>query len=106
MHLSISPRAPSTLSARVPAAKVHSWSCGGATTVRGTTAAASSLMQRQPPVARAKGVSTVDLILSIGVLVGFVCLYAVRTVIRMRKGNRAIVDETRLDALRRIEQAK
>ena len=54
----------------------------------------------------AKGVSAVDLILSIGVLVGFLCIYALRTVIRMRRGGRAIVDETRLDALRKIEQAK
>jgi hypothetical protein len=46
-----------------------------------------------------------SLILSIGVVVGFVCLYTLWTVIR-RKWRRDIVDETRLDALRKIEQAQ
>jgi hypothetical protein len=46
------------------------------------------------------------LILSIGVALGIVCIYTLRTVIRMRKGRRAIVGETRLDALRKIEQAR
>ncbi len=46
------------------------------------------------------------LTLSIGVVVGFGCLYALRTVIRMMKGRRAIGDETRLDALRKIDQAR
>jgi hypothetical protein len=46
------------------------------------------------------------LTLSIGVVVGFWCLYALRTVIRLMKGRRAIGDETRLDALRKIDQAR
>jgi len=46
------------------------------------------------------------LTLSIGVVVGLGCLYALRTVIRLMKGRRAIVDETRLDALRKIDQAR
>ena len=46
------------------------------------------------------------LILSAGVVMGFACIYTLRAVIRMRKGRRAIVGETRLDALRKIEQAQ
>jgi hypothetical protein len=46
------------------------------------------------------------LILGIGALGGLVCIFTLRTVIRMRNGRRAIVDETRLDALRKIEQVK
>ncbi len=46
------------------------------------------------------------LTISIGVVVCVGCLYAVRTVIRMMKGRRAVGDETRLDALRRIDQAR
>jgi len=46
------------------------------------------------------------LTLSIGVVVAFGCLYALRTVIRLMKGRRAIGDETRLDALRKIDQAR
>lgn len=45
-------------------------------------------------------------ILSIGVVVAFVSLYTLRAVIRMRKWRRAIMDETRLDALRKLEQAQ
>lgn len=64
-------------------------------------------MHRRSRVARGKGGSTVDgFILSTGVVVGFVCIYTLRTVIRMRKGRRAIVGETRLDALRRIEHSE
>ena len=46
------------------------------------------------------------LTLSIGVVVAFGCLYTLRTVIRLMKGRRAIGDETRLDALRKIDQAR
>ena len=45
-------------------------------------------------------------VVMVGVVVGFGCIYALRTVIRMMKGRRAIGDETRLDALRRIDQAR
>ncbi len=56
--------------------------------------------------ARAKGVSTVDILISsIGVVVGLASIYALGAAIVTRKRGRAIVDETRLDALRRIEQA-
>ena len=47
-----------------------------------------------------------SLSLSIGVVVGFVCIYTLWTAIRTMKRRRAIVDETRLDALRKIEQAQ
>jgi hypothetical protein len=43
---------------------------------------------------------------SIGVVVGLASIYALRTVILTWKRGHAIVDETRLDALRRIEQAQ
>jgi hypothetical protein len=46
------------------------------------------------------------LILSIGVVVGSVCIYTLWAVIRMRKWRRNIPDETRLDALRKIEQVR
>jgi len=46
------------------------------------------------------------LILSIGVVVGSACIYAVWAVIRTRKWRRSIPDETRLDALRKIDQAR
>jgi hypothetical protein len=44
------------------------------------------------------------LILSIGVIVGLVCIYTLLAVIRMRKWRRGFMDETRLDALRKLEQ--
>jgi len=48
-----------------------------------------------------------SLILSIGVVVGVVCIYPLWTVvIRTRNRRRDIVDETRLDALRKIEQTQ
>ena len=47
-----------------------------------------------------------SLILSIGVVVGFVCIYTLWTLIRMSKGRRAIVDETRLEALRKLEHGQ
>jgi hypothetical protein len=46
------------------------------------------------------------LIVSIGVVVGLASIYALRTLILTSKRGRAIVDETRLDALRKIEQAQ
>lgn len=45
-------------------------------------------------------------ILSIGVVVGFVCLCSLWTVIHARMRRRDIVPETRLDALRKIEQVR
>jgi hypothetical protein len=45
------------------------------------------------------------LISSIGVVVGLASIYALGAAIVTRKRGRAIVDETRLDALRKIEQA-
>lgn len=47
-----------------------------------------------------------SLILSIGVVVGLMCIYTLWTVIRTRRRRRDIVDETRLDALRKIEQVQ
>ena len=47
-----------------------------------------------------------SLILSIGVVVGSVCIYTLWTVIHTRKRRHDIVGETRLDALRKIEQAQ
>ena len=41
---------------------------------------------------------------SIGVVAGLASIYGLRTVILTRTRGRAIVGETRLDALRRIEQ--
>lgn len=47
-----------------------------------------------------------SLILSIGFVVGLVSIYTLSTVIRTMKRRRAIVGETRLDALRKMEQAR
>ena len=47
-----------------------------------------------------------SLIFSLGGVVGFVCIFTLWTVIRTMKRRRAIVGETRLDALRKIEQAQ
>jgi len=46
------------------------------------------------------------LILSIGVVGGSACIYTIWAVIRTRKWRRNILDETRLDALRKIEQVR
>ena len=45
------------------------------------------------------------LISSIGVVVGLASIYVLRAILTRKRG-RAIVDETRLDALRKIEQAQ
>ena len=46
------------------------------------------------------------LILSIGVVVGSASIYTAWAVLRTRKWRRNILDETRLDALRKIEQVR
>jgi hypothetical protein len=43
---------------------------------------------------------------SIGVVVGLASIYTLRSVILTWKRGRAILDETRLDGLRKIEQAE
>ena len=47
-----------------------------------------------------------SLILSIGVVVGLVCIFTLWTVIRTRRRQRDIGDDTRLDAIRKIEQVQ